>query len=1289
MEEENGKMAESEEFSHRATDTATQVVSLAYYVFRAKRAGVSHDDFHNGGEYHAFLESKIDLKVAAEIWAETNDDVLVPLWEIDLPETDCLDIVDQIYRGFRYADVRISAVAAPPRPTHTPYYPKYLQTISEDTLTGTAVEATLSRLNEVIDNKAVATARGNGLVVGRVQSGKTRNYIGVILKAVDEGWNVVIVLTSAIKSLAKQTRNRISDTFEKVGANNRQHVAELDFLSKTDNERAGQELEGDFFYWGVSMKQVDGLNRIFKWLDRDNQPLRSMRVLIIDDESDSATPDSNARDPGNLSDEDIADRIESIRRAPGFTELADWFEYLRGCEWPDIGAKTSEAKAFEEVCDLLQGNSRYKVKRDTIVNTAIYRRLLGMDQFANPPVENLITRYFHSQSTGNADDTYKAFALLLKSILDLERERSAINAAVCKLIGPSPETGSYAYQFGRCAYLGYTATPYANILNEGPASTPLYADFIQSLEIPPHYFGAEAIFGHDIDAPEPRMPVVNYIPDDEGEEILAPLRSSESAIDGDLALPNGKEWKSLKEAVAWTFCTAAARRRLRMNGIDAGKRDRREHRWTTLIVNLHHAQIVHTNVKNILDRFVRARCATETAREAFAEYCHSVWNEQKARFTHDDFDRILNGGAIEPSRRYGPVSDYPDWSDILPNLMFFLENSERHVHAIEMNSTEAGVEEQALYAQDADAIQAREVRELPSGDHLWLVSGGNTIGRGLTLDGLTCSYFDRVRSTTCVDTLTQMGRWFGYREGYELLQRVWMLFGTVGEMKRIADTELKLHESLADNFKQKFSPADPAHFQQISSWGRRLSGRAFAQRTLSASIGTTASTDDYYSDAANRRNVFDICSAFVEGLGPQTPRSPDEYLYADTPLWEDVDRNAVHALLERLLPFHPEQARKILRGVMREICASDPVNWDVVVGNPSHGHGSHTVPFGGMDARFGTPGALPLGDGTVRTSSARLHLSFYAMIRSEHLFREDTSLVSAWIETIAESIDQRRIQNDGVLPRQYEEALPGEPDESVFYRLQQLVFELEEANGARPVPEAIHARLGDASKGLRNRSSAEYMASVHKSANHVRPVLQLYLIRPEILADDAPPLVNISFYWPSHDPDTFFNVAVAEYPESAPMVTPRVFCQNVEDILRERDFPMQRKELLKAVLGKLGLRCNEGFFAQHIGNPLAGYTYHKMAGRNAYCIDGWAADEESRLASEFLQTAIAILQRDRIPYTTEDLIQKVIDEEPRFRDFFVPRNDNTKVNNLMTDEVLNGNDIAVICRHPVTYRYGN
>ena len=46
--------------------------------------------------------------------------------------------------------------------------------------------------------------------------------------------------------------------------------------------------------------------------------------------------------------------------------------------------------------------------------------------------------------------------------------------------------------------------------------------------------------------------------------------------------------------------------------------------------------------------------------------------------------------------------------------------------------------------------------------------GGNTLSRGLTLEGLVCSYFER-RSRN-YDTLMQMGRWFGFRNGYRHLR---------------------------------------------------------------------------------------------------------------------------------------------------------------------------------------------------------------------------------------------------------------------------------------------------------------------------------------------------------------------------------------------------------------------------------------------------------------------------------------------------------------------------------------
>ncbi|NWO07330.1 MAG: hypothetical protein HLX50_17055 [Alteromonadaceae bacterium] len=53
-----------------------------------------------------------------------------------------------------------------------------------------------------------------------------------------------------------------------------------------------------------------------------------------------------------------------------------------------------------------------------------------------------------------------------------------------------------------------------------------------------------------------------------------------------------------------------------------------------------------------------------------------------------------------------------------------------------------------------------------------IVIGANTLARGLTLEGLVCSYF--VRNATAYDTLLQMGRCFGFRNGYEDLPRIWL-----------------------------------------------------------------------------------------------------------------------------------------------------------------------------------------------------------------------------------------------------------------------------------------------------------------------------------------------------------------------------------------------------------------------------------------------------------------------------------------------------------------------------------
>ncbi len=1272
-----------------------QVVSLAWYVFRAKKTGVPREKLTEA-DYQDILPTVVDIVTAASIWQDSHEEAeaLLPLPAIDLTQTDYLDVVAQIYAGVPYGEIKLKPVLPkPPAILHTPYLPQYLASIPDDVRTPTAVKATLERLDEVLaDRTFSASPHGNGLVVGRVQSGKTRNYIGLMLDAADNGWNVIIVLTSAIRALAQQTRDRIAEEFANVGATNKQFSHELDFLSSNGtNSIAGAELDGDFLYWGVAMKETNSLNRIRTWLSAEMRPIKKMRVMIIDDEADNATPDANTSVKGNLSEEEIDERIDAIRATHGFEPLADWFLSLRERKWPDIGEKTPAAQAFGEVVDLLRGALSKKKLRDTIVNTAAYRKMLGMEEFADPPVSCLVPQHFH-KALGEGDDSCGAFVLLLKSILDIVRERSAINAAVCVLVGPDSETGSYAYAFAKCAYIAYTATPYANILNEGPSHTPIYADFIQSLEIVPQYFGVEAIYGHDIASIAPRMSIVCPITEDEEQKILTPLRQ-DGTLDWDDNLvctykDEKIEWKSLKAAVAWAFCAAAARRHARLALSDEKKRTKRENRWTTMIVNVHHVQAVHGITKRILSGFIASCCREPEARITFAEACRAVWDEQTKQFTKTQFDALFNQ-SHEPSENYGEISDYPKFEDIASDLAHFLDGWQQYVHAIVINSTPVGKEEQALYSQDAGAMELTD-------DHLWLVSGGNTIGRGLTLPGLVVSYFDRVRDGTCVDTLTQMGRWFGYRPGYELLPRIWMNLDTIGEMKRIAMLELRMHESIADNFAQKFSPSDPAHYQQIYCWGRGLSGRARSRRALDADIGTIGSLDDYFSSEEKRQQALTVSEAFISGLGSQTARedgnTAGKFPYATTPLWENVSRTTILDFLKKLLPFYPDRSRRLLRGLLRDIAGSESVNWDVVIGNPRHP--SEKWNLAGHEVGVGTPTGPPSGSEIVRTSTARLHVSFYAMIRAEVINRMDIATLKKFQGPIA-AILENKCAKVGSLPPHYDAALPHVKEgDSIADRLAALVAELEAQDGDKPLPEPIHARFDDvidpgtnaSLRGFRNRSSGEYMAAIHKSAHQERPTLQLYLVRPKNVTCADTPCVNVSFFWPGHAPDDFFTVCVDENPDFVRLVTPRVFCQNVEDILREHDFPMQRKELLCKVLERLGLKCNANFFAQHINQPLDGFKFHKMAGRNAYCIDGWATDEEARLNQELLCAAVDLLQRERREMKTEAILDLLLFEQPRFRDFFT-KADTTHLNQLLTDEILTANDITVVCKKPVTYLY--
>ena len=79
----------------------------------------------------------------------------------------------------------------------------------------------------------------------------------------------------------------------------------------------------------------------------------------------------------------------------------------------------------------------------------------------------------------------------------------------------------------------------------------------------------------------------------------------------------------------------------------------------------------------------------------------------------------------------------------------------------------------------------------------YIVIGGNRLSRGLTLEGLTTSYF--VRSSTRQDSLYQMGRWFGYRVGYEDLVRIYMPKDQILWFEGVYKLEMDLRKNFEEN----------------------------------------------------------------------------------------------------------------------------------------------------------------------------------------------------------------------------------------------------------------------------------------------------------------------------------------------------------------------------------------------------------------------------------------------------------------------------------------------------------
>jgi len=337
--------------------------------------------------------------------------------------------------------------------------------------------------------------------------------------------------------------------------------------------------------------------------------------------------------------------------------------------------------------------------------------------------KDVLTKLTNWLKTINADKlTGKIDQPML--MIDDEADNASINTSKDK---EDPTTinrliRNLANLFTRSNYIGFTATPFANVFidpetTEDMENQDLFPeDFIVSLPTPSNYIGPEKIFAEN------------------GEYHSQLIYISDAGIEEEdghsFYFKHKKEWhgdlpESLTDAI-YSFYIVNAIRDLRG--------DIKTHR--SMLINM--------------SRFVKVQ---KHIRSEVEEIHDKAYREIKFNLS-SDFDESMKSPVLR--RIYSLWEEHFSdtefsWEEIADNLFRSIENI-----TIKVVNSAKGTDKLVYPANESVRV---------------IAIGGLALSRGLTLEGLVISYF--YRNTCTYDVLMQMGRWFGYRRGYEDLFRIW------------------------------------------------------------------------------------------------------------------------------------------------------------------------------------------------------------------------------------------------------------------------------------------------------------------------------------------------------------------------------------------------------------------------------------------------------------------------------------------------------------------------------------
>jgi Z1 domain len=565
------------------------------------------------------------------------------------PATDTTVVISHVFEPW------YGRVMAERTPFYWEHYADYLASKRWDPDAIASLGLNTQRIVERLgDPERTEAYQAKGLVVGYVQSGKTANFTGVIARAVDAGYRLIIVLSGTTNLLRAQTQRRL------------------------DKELAGYE---------NMMRGID---------ESDEEAVLSV------DYHDDPDWDDFVKHGGLPSDLGFSD----IHRLT--TYAGDYKALKQGIAALDF-EPVDKTKSLNAPINLHRLPTRIAVVKK---NKAVLSKLVQDLKKISPKLPNIpaiIIDDESDQASINTSDP-KKWAIG-------QKDRTAINGLIAQLLGLLP----------RSQYVGYTATPFANVfVDPGDAIDIFPRDFVISLDRPPGYMGAREY--HDLEPPG-EDEVVTFKNSNE-KAFVRPINDEE---------PLG----ALQEAIDMYVLTGMVKLFRESVQPDTNHFE-------------HHTMLIHES-----HRIEDHRALAEEVRRLWKEsgYAGKAGNERLAKLFASDVMPVVAARHVKDSPT--PHS-FAEISPFLGKVTSNIEGAKNDPVMIVNGDKEAATEDVAF---DQHPV--------------WrILVGGTKLSRGFTIEGLTVAYYRRV--TKQADTLMQMGRWFGFRSGYEDLVRLYISKGGAG-----------------------------------------------------------------------------------------------------------------------------------------------------------------------------------------------------------------------------------------------------------------------------------------------------------------------------------------------------------------------------------------------------------------------------------------------------------------------------------------------------------------------------